>query len=148
MLSAQLFDKLSFIGSRVRNDPRPFGGLQLVLCGDFYQLPPVGVGRNNVSFCFESAAWNELFGNGREDGMIVLEKVFRQQGDSVFLNILNDIRKGLVTKQAVQILASKVQQSYLASRAEASEAELETALDPITGNACNTSSSINCFIVS
>ncbi len=61
MLSAELFDKLSFIGSRVRNDARPFGGLQLVLCGDFFQLPPIGVGKN-AHFCFESSSWAEIFG--------------------------------------------------------------------------------------
>lgn len=61
MVSAELFDKLSFIGSRVRGDPRPFGGLQLILCGDFFQLPPIGVGKN-THFCFESANWDTIFG--------------------------------------------------------------------------------------
>lgn len=61
MLSAELFDKLSFIGTRVRNDPRPFGGLQLILCGDFFQLPPIGVGKS-THFCFESKNWELLFG--------------------------------------------------------------------------------------
>lgn len=42
MLSAEVFEKLSVIGQRARNDPRPFGGIQLILCGDFFQLPPVG----------------------------------------------------------------------------------------------------------
>ncbi len=42
MLSNVVFDLLSEVGKRVRNDIRPFGGLQLVLCGDFFQLPPVG----------------------------------------------------------------------------------------------------------
>ena len=44
MLSAEMFDiLLSIVGSRVRGDPRPFGGLQMILCGDFFQLPPVGL---------------------------------------------------------------------------------------------------------
>ena len=42
MLSDNLFDFLSVVGVRVRQNPRPFGGLQLILCGDFFQLPPVG----------------------------------------------------------------------------------------------------------
>jgi ATP-dependent DNA helicase PIF1 len=73
MLSAELFDKLSYVAQKVRQDDRPFGGLQVILCGDFYQLPPIGVGKD-AKFCFESATWEELFG-GRDDGMIVLEKV-------------------------------------------------------------------------
>ena len=43
MLPAELFDKISQVGSRIRNNPAPFGGLQVILCGDFYQLPPVGL---------------------------------------------------------------------------------------------------------
>jgi hypothetical protein len=54
--------------------------------------------------------------------MILLEKVFRQQNDSVFLNILNDLRRGVVTPQAQKVLGGKVQQSYLKDR-EAAKAE-------------------------
>lgn len=42
-LSDDLFDKLDEIGQHIRKNSRPFGGIQLVLCGDFYQLPPVSV---------------------------------------------------------------------------------------------------------
>ena len=45
MLSSTIFDLLSKVGSRIRNDNRPFGGIQLILCGDFFQLPPVGLGK-------------------------------------------------------------------------------------------------------
>jgi ATP-dependent DNA helicase PIF1 len=41
MLSAEMFDLLSEVGRVIRNDERPFGGMQIVLCGDFFQLPPV-----------------------------------------------------------------------------------------------------------
>ena len=40
----------------MRNNPdEPFGGIQLILCGDFFQLPPV----NEPSFAFESEVWDE-----------------------------------------------------------------------------------------
>jgi len=42
-LSDDLFDKIDEIGRHVRGNGQPFGGVQLVLCGDFYQLPPVPV---------------------------------------------------------------------------------------------------------
>jgi hypothetical protein len=42
MLDAELFDKLEVVARHVRNSSLPFGGMQLVLCGDFFQLPPVG----------------------------------------------------------------------------------------------------------
>ena len=57
MLSASFLDKLSFIASRARNDRRPFGGVQLVLCGDFFQLPPVDL---NNGFAFEAKCWTEV----------------------------------------------------------------------------------------
>lgn len=41
MLSAELFDKLDFVAREVRGIDKPFGGVQLLLSGDFHQLPPV-----------------------------------------------------------------------------------------------------------
>ena len=60
--------------------------------------------------------------------MILLDKVFRQQNDSVFLNILNDLRMGIVTPQAQKVLGGKVQQSYLKDR-EAKAMSLNTTSD-------------------
>jgi ATP-dependent DNA helicase PIF1 len=56
MLSLKLFDLLNKIGQSVRQYPRPFGGIQVIFSGDFYQLPPVGThGEPDTSrFCFES----------------------------------------------------------------------------------------------
>ena len=53
MLDRNFFDKLDAVGRRVRGDVgAAFGGLQLILCGDFFQLPPVSSG-----FAFESNVW-------------------------------------------------------------------------------------------
>ena len=41
MISADLFDKIDYVARVVRGINRPFGGVQLVVCGDFFQLPPV-----------------------------------------------------------------------------------------------------------
>jgi ATP-dependent DNA helicase PIF1 len=144
MLSGELFDKLDMIGRRMRNCLLPFGGLQLILCGDFFQLPPIGVGRI-TTFCFESNAWKELFGNdflqemsnsssasspssvgfssplsgGTNKGeVILLDKIFRQQNDRIFLNVLNHLRKGQVTNNINSILSQKVQESLKQKRKE------------------------------
>lgn len=101
MLPAELFDMLSVIGSQIRGDPRPFGGLQVVLCGDFFQLPPV----RSTKFCFESVHWSQLLG---EDGVVVLDKVFRQK-DSLFQRILNDMRRGVLTDASKSVLSSRMQ---------------------------------------
>jgi ATP-dependent DNA helicase PIF1 len=131
MLSSDLFDKLDIIGRRIRNNINPFGGIQLILCGDFFQLPPIGVGRM-TDFCFESAAWKQLFGTtlaptdsssssssatmtttttSVRGEIILLEKVFRQKDDVTFLNLLNSLRKGQVTPEIQQILLRKVHES-------------------------------------
>ena len=41
MVDAELFEKIEYIAREVRKNPYPFGGIQLVCCGDFFQLPPV-----------------------------------------------------------------------------------------------------------
>lgn len=51
MLDGELFDKLEVIARKIRRNDRPFGGIQLVLTGDFCQLPPVG---KSPHYCFEA----------------------------------------------------------------------------------------------
>lgn len=111
MLSAELFDLLSTIGCRIRsNHTAPFGGIQLVLCGDFYQLPPIGLGPKN-RLCFHSSSWNKLFKPLQQGGMggsvIVLDEVFRQK-DGDFLKILHEIRRGEVSVATKMLLTQKV----------------------------------------
>ena len=60
MLDGRLFDTLEYAARVLRCNDLPFGGIQVVLCGDFFQLPPVGLGRNGVIFCFESRWWNAV----------------------------------------------------------------------------------------
>ena len=63
-MSSKLFDILDHIGRRTRKRlDKPFGGIQVVLSGDFYQLPPVGTyGQADTSaFCFESVNWAKTF---------------------------------------------------------------------------------------
>lgn len=55
---------------RVKGNGQPFGGIQLVLCGDFFQLPPVGIGRGSTRFCFEAKTWDTSI-----DQSIVLKQV-------------------------------------------------------------------------
>lgn len=55
MVSAELLDKLDYIAKRIRRIPKPFGGIQLVLAGDFLQLPPV-----KAEWAFKSMIWDSL----------------------------------------------------------------------------------------
>ena len=56
MLSAKLFDALDRIGRSCRNAHEPFGGIQLVVCGDFFQLPPV----KDQLMAFQALTWNKV----------------------------------------------------------------------------------------
>ncbi len=78
MLSAELFDKLDYIARSIRKRPEPFGGiqvspdrtgrrkilmhlLQVIMCGDFFQLPPVGDDESEgVRYCFEADCWSQV----------------------------------------------------------------------------------------
>ena len=63
MMSQKLFEMLDAIGKAVRRNSKPFGGIQVIFSGDFYQLPPVGNKDEpeTMKFCFESSLWFETF---------------------------------------------------------------------------------------
>ena len=126
LLSAELFDTLSEIGKHVRNNfTLPFGGIRVVVCGDFFQLPPVNLSATN-HFCFHSAAWNELFpsmegtpemnnninsNNNRNNDnqlgkVIILDRVYRQK-ENLFLDVLNEIRIGEISEKTARFLQQK-----------------------------------------
>ena len=106
MLSLKLFDMLNDIGKAIRVNPRPFGGIQLIFSGDFYQLPPVG-DKDDIDtqrFCFESDNWNTVFHNNNQ---IELKKIFRQTDDT-YSTILNQIREGKIKKRSNDLLLQYV----------------------------------------
>jgi ATP-dependent DNA helicase PIF1 len=106
MLSLKLFDALNAIGKSVRGNYKPFGGIQLVFSGDFYQLPPVGDNSepDTQRFCFESDDWNSIF---HRDCQIQLVKIFRQT-DEIYSTILNQIREGKIKRKSNDILLQYV----------------------------------------
>ena len=108
MMSQKLFELLDAIGKVVRKNNRPFGGLQLIFSGDFYQLPPVGDTSDpeTVRFCFESLIWSQTF---LKDNHIQLTKIFRQS-DPVYQKILNQIREGKLKRSSNEALLHKVGQ--------------------------------------
>jgi len=108
MMSKRLFNLLDAIGKSIRKNGAPFGGIQVIFSGDFYQLPPVGSNDDPDSnlFCFESELWDETF-----DYQFILDKVFRQS-DERYVNVLNEIRQGKLSKQGLRLLNSCIDKSY------------------------------------
>ena len=104
MIHGELFEKMDEVFRIVRKNPAPFGGVQLILFGDFLQLPPVARGKPQA-FAFQSAAWERA---AIETGM--LTQVFRQQ-DADFSTALNCIRMGEVSEETERMLRSRYQVS-------------------------------------
>lgn len=126
MLHAWLFDMVDQVCREVRHDPRPFGGLQVVLSGDFFQLPPVSVsgrdrdvlppgpdfvasreryakaGLNPEGFVTESLVWGELA------PVICYLTEQHRQDDGRLLHVLTDIRAGCVDQDDRDALVTRL----------------------------------------
>lgn len=95
MLERRLFEQLDEIARFLRNSDEPFGGIKLILVGDFLQLPPVQKG-GDKEFAFQSPLW-EAAGLHLDSAMIYLEKVERQT-DPDFARFLNEVRLGVLSR--------------------------------------------------
>jgi ATP-dependent DNA helicase PIF1 len=95
MVDGDLFDKLEQIARTIRNNGRPFGGIQLVITGDFFQLPPVPEYGKVSKFAFDAGTWTTSI-----EHTIGLHHVFRQK-DPVFANMLNEMREGRLTPDSI-----------------------------------------------
>ncbi|XP_042234133.1 ATP-dependent DNA helicase PIF1-like isoform X2 [Homarus americanus] len=100
MVDGVFFKKLEAVGRAIRGNNKPFGGIQLILCGDFLQLPPVTKPGEKRVFCFQTSAWNRCINISME-----LTEV-RRQDDQEFINILQSIRLGRCTEDMVDCLKS------------------------------------------
>jgi ATP-dependent DNA helicase PIF1 len=106
MMSKKLFELLDAVGKSVRRNVKPFGGIQLLFSGDFYQLPPVGNKDEpeTSQFCFESPLWFETF---LLTNHINLNTIFRQS-DPIYQRILNQLREGRLKRSSNDILLLNV----------------------------------------
>lgn len=98
MMSGELFTKLNDIAKLVKKSALPFGGIHLVLVGDFLQLPLIGKGQ----FCFKSEVWNECIPN-----TVYLTEIMRQR-EGNFQDCLNEIRLGYISENNRKILDARV----------------------------------------
>jgi ATP-dependent DNA helicase PIF1 len=96
MVDGDLYDKLEHVARAIRNNGRPFGGIQLVITGDFFQLPPVPDKGKAAKFAFDAATWNTTI-----EHTILLTHIFRQK-DPTFASMLNEIRLGKLTPASIK----------------------------------------------
>jgi ATP-dependent DNA helicase PIF1 len=98
MLNPELFDKLEEMARIIRKSTQKFGGIQIILSGDYLQLPVVGIDR----FCFEANCWNECV-----EHTVYLTEIIRQD-DIIFQNVLNNVRIGEITEDVKNVLNNRV----------------------------------------
>ncbi len=111
MLSGIFLANLDRLLRSTRFSQEPFGGIQVVLVGDFFQLPPVSRGMD-VEFAFENPVWKTF-----RLAICVLDVQYRQVGekhldpeyssDDPLLQILNEIRSGHISQNSHQLLQSR-----------------------------------------
>jgi len=95
MMTPGLLELLDLVGRKARKCPdSPFGGIQMVFVGDFYQLPPVGPG----GFVFDSPLWSRIVKK-----TFYLTEIVRQK-DPVFQKILSEARIGELSSESYEIL--------------------------------------------
>lgn len=108
MTAPELLEKLDCVARRVRRrSHQPFGGLQLVIAGDFCQLPPVtrdlsGSDTTTPRFAFQLPIWRELI---HETHYLQL---IQRQTDPVFQKILTEARLGTLTAESIATLEARM----------------------------------------
>lgn len=111
MLRADLFDIIVWALKKYgKNKFAQFGGVQIILVGDLFQLPPVVTSKENSFFStYYDTPYFFSAKNYTDDtfSTIELTKVFRQTGDDTFVNILNAIREGYLDDEMLETLNTR-----------------------------------------
>lgn len=103
MLHDYRLDMVDHIAKKVRGSDAPFGGIQVVLCGDFFQLPPINrADGKQGGFVVASRAWQEL------DPSICYLSEQHRQDDDAFLEILNALRAGDIRRRHAEALLDRI----------------------------------------
>ena len=108
MLHRDQLNSINQVLTYCKENNEAFGGVQIVLCGDFFQLPPIGKygERSSDKFSFMSTAWQNANFN-----ICYLTKQFRQN-DNILGDILEDIRCGNVTQKSIDALKNAANTTF------------------------------------
>ncbi len=104
MLDGARLDLINDICKVFKDADRPFGGIQVILSGDLFQLPPVTKNSQTIDFVHTSKAWREL-----RLQVCYLHEQYRQHHDDQLLTILREIRSGEITELTEQLLSEAIE---------------------------------------
>ena len=102
MLDIKTFEYTDRVLKEVRGNEEPFGGIQVIFIGDFFQLPPVNNLENSErSYCFDSSVWEKL-----DLQTVLLTKNYRQNEENL-INALANMRTNSMTDEDIKLLQSR-----------------------------------------
>jgi ATP-dependent exoDNAse (exonuclease V) alpha subunit len=104
MLHGQRLDMVNQLAKVLRQSDEPFGGMQVILVGDLFQLPPVSRGSSTFDFVHLSAAWQEL-----HPQICYITEQHRQQGSDDLLTLLEAMRQDAVDEAHYDVLRSRLE---------------------------------------
>ncbi|PID30458.1 ATP-dependent endonuclease [Candidatus Saccharibacteria bacterium] len=110
MLHGRRLDMVNLLAKKIRMNNKPFGGLQVVLVGDLFQLPPVERERTEPDFAHLSAAWEEL-----DPVICYLTEQHRQMAGDTLLDLLGAMRQGDVGEYHEAALQERLAQKPAAT---------------------------------
>lgn len=105
MLHRTQLDAVDFVLKFFKQNDEPFGGIQVIFSGDFFQLPPIGEEweESRDKFCFMSDAWVNS-----KVHICYLTTQYRQTNNALN-DILNEIRTGVISDRTISLLESRIQ---------------------------------------
>jgi ATP-dependent DNA helicase PIF1 len=110
MVRADMMDAIDYsLRANTGNKDKPFGGIQVIMFGDLYQLPPVAIGEEKS--CIDNRYGGVYFFYGIKGVVfdkIYLTKIFRQEGDDNFKDILNKIREDNLCEEDLKEINTRV----------------------------------------
>ena len=106
MLHGQRLDLVNQLAKLLRSNEVPFGGLQVILVGDLFQLPPISRGGQSFDFIHLSAAWAEL-----DPRICYLTEQHRQRGNDALLGLLEAMRRNEVSEEHGRLLEERLHQT-------------------------------------
>ena len=106
MLDGKILNSVDKILRTIRNSEEPFGGVQVVCIGDFFQLPPVTRQGDIMTYAFMSEAWLAL-----KPLICYLSEQHRQE-DELFLSLLASIRKNEIEEDHYTLLQEQKEIAY------------------------------------
>jgi ATP-dependent exoDNAse (exonuclease V) alpha subunit len=108
MMSADVFEKLNEICQVLRKSKKPFGGIQIILTGDFLQLETIFNENDVIESDKRLIIESELFKKMFKKNIINLKENFRQKNDNKYIDILMRLRKGEQTEDDIKVLNGRL----------------------------------------